>query len=225
MILGSPINLDMVNTFRGVVDFYYWRGVPIARSWPRKPNQPGTPAQQVAWSAFRNMFAWKKSNPYGWNQRWNEMFFPATMSAEDARRKYGLRLAYADALWRPPDITKVETFSNTPAGKTTVEITVNDYADFDETKVNFRIVGYSGPYKILSWYESYQEVNRQGVPTTRYEPNLAEYFPPESVSWDNIGKVYTLVIEGLHAYASVFGVVDKVTPKLIMLSPLYDSQD
>lgn len=32
---------------RGVIDFYYWKGIPVARRWPRKSSQPRT-AREVA---------------------------------------------------------------------------------------------------------------------------------------------------------------------------------
>lgn len=31
---------------RGKVDYYYWKGIPVARAWPKKGNQPNN-AQQV----------------------------------------------------------------------------------------------------------------------------------------------------------------------------------
>ncbi len=225
MILESPINLAMINTFRGVVDFYYWKGVPIARAWPRPPKQPGTPAQLAAWAALRNMLKWKQTNPYRWNTRWAEMLMPATMSPEDARRKTGLRLAYAEALWRPPDVTQVIVTPNDPLGQTTVRIFIEDYPDFVSERVDFKVCGYAEGYKFLEWYESWQDVNRQGVPVTRYEPSLAAYFPPVSENYNSDTEIYTLVIDGIHVYASIFGVVSKPAAQEIMLSPLYDSQD
>lgn len=38
--------------FRHRVDFYYWKGVPVARSWPRKSTQPRTPGEIVTSQAF-----------------------------------------------------------------------------------------------------------------------------------------------------------------------------
>lgn len=38
--------------FRGVLDFYLWKGVPCVRSWPRKPKLPRSPAVQAASQTF-----------------------------------------------------------------------------------------------------------------------------------------------------------------------------
>lgn len=225
MILESPITLAMVNTYRGVVDFYYWKGVPVARAWPRPPRQPGTPAQQKAWNAMRDMFTWKQSNPYRWNTQWASMLMPATMSPEDARRKFGLRLAYAEALERPPDITLVTITPNDPIGQTTIKIFIEDYPEFDSSKVDFKVLGYDDEYKFLEWYQAWQDVNRQGVPTTRYEPIISHYSLPISESYSAALKLYELVIDGIHVNASIYGVVSKPTAQDIMLTPLYDSQD
>lgn len=37
---------------KGVVDFYSWKGRPVARRWPRKPTQPRTLAVQQQWPDF-----------------------------------------------------------------------------------------------------------------------------------------------------------------------------
>jgi hypothetical protein len=39
--------------FKGIIDFYSWKGIPVARRWPRKPNQPRTPEVQAQWPDFK----------------------------------------------------------------------------------------------------------------------------------------------------------------------------
>lgn len=38
---------------KGIIDFYSWKGMPIARRWPRKPSQPRSPAVQSQWADFK----------------------------------------------------------------------------------------------------------------------------------------------------------------------------
>lgn len=38
--------------FKGKVDFYVHHGIPCARSWPRSPSEPRSPAVQEQWAAF-----------------------------------------------------------------------------------------------------------------------------------------------------------------------------
>lgn len=37
---------------RGRVDFYYWKGIPVARAWPRKSTQPRTAGEQASSTVF-----------------------------------------------------------------------------------------------------------------------------------------------------------------------------
>ena len=44
---------DNIERFRGMVDFYLWKGViPVARRWPKKPKPPYTALQAEAMVAF-----------------------------------------------------------------------------------------------------------------------------------------------------------------------------
>lgn len=43
----------MIRGFRGSLDFYYWRGVPVVRKWPVRLKYPYTPAQAASRAAFR----------------------------------------------------------------------------------------------------------------------------------------------------------------------------
>jgi hypothetical protein len=38
--------------FKGTVDFYEWRGIPVARRWPRSPRSPRAPAVQAQYNRF-----------------------------------------------------------------------------------------------------------------------------------------------------------------------------
>jgi len=49
----QSITGDNIERFRGLVDFYLWKGViPVARSWPKKPKPPYTALQAEAMAAF-----------------------------------------------------------------------------------------------------------------------------------------------------------------------------
>jgi len=44
---------DNIERFRGMVDFYLWKGkIPVARRWPKKPKPPYTALQAEAMAAF-----------------------------------------------------------------------------------------------------------------------------------------------------------------------------
>lgn len=42
-----------IERFRGIIDFYLWKGkIPVARSWPKKPKPPYTALQAEGMAAF-----------------------------------------------------------------------------------------------------------------------------------------------------------------------------
>jgi len=45
-------SLDIINGFRGIVDFYLWKGLPVARLWPRNPKSHHSPATIAAAAVF-----------------------------------------------------------------------------------------------------------------------------------------------------------------------------
>lgn len=51
-VLGAPLDPVTVASLKGTLDYYLWRGVPVVRSWPRKPIQPRTPAVVNAYLEF-----------------------------------------------------------------------------------------------------------------------------------------------------------------------------
>lgn len=38
---------------KGAVDFYSWKGIPIARRWPRSPGKRRAPAVEEQWADFK----------------------------------------------------------------------------------------------------------------------------------------------------------------------------
>jgi hypothetical protein len=47
----SHISLEMVRKLRGIIDFYYWKGIPCARDWPTR-KKPYSQTQLEAREAF-----------------------------------------------------------------------------------------------------------------------------------------------------------------------------
>ena len=51
-ILDAPLDPVTVASLKGTLDYYLWRGLPVIRSWPRKPKMPRTPAVTQAFETF-----------------------------------------------------------------------------------------------------------------------------------------------------------------------------
>lgn len=57
--------LAIINGFKGEIDFYYWMGIPVARSWPRSPGHERAPAVQAQWPAWTTASRlWAKLSPF-----------------------------------------------------------------------------------------------------------------------------------------------------------------
>lgn len=67
-------SLDIIHGFRGVIDFYMWRGIPCARAWPRfRPANWGAPSRASAALFGLVIKAWAETGP-----------FPKQLYAEEA---------------------------------------------------------------------------------------------------------------------------------------------
>ena len=44
--------LSIISGFKGTIDYYVHRGIPCARSWPRPPSGPRSPAVQAQYPLF-----------------------------------------------------------------------------------------------------------------------------------------------------------------------------
>jgi len=42
----------IINGFKGVLDYYVWKGIACVRQWPRSPGHWRAPAVMAQWSAF-----------------------------------------------------------------------------------------------------------------------------------------------------------------------------
>jgi len=51
-ILAVMPQEHIIAGFHGVIDFYYWKGMPIVRSWPRPPIGPRSPYVTVRYEPF-----------------------------------------------------------------------------------------------------------------------------------------------------------------------------
>lgn len=44
--------LAIIDGLKGKIDFYLWRGIPVARKWPRSPGKRRAPAVEAQWPAW-----------------------------------------------------------------------------------------------------------------------------------------------------------------------------
>ena len=63
-VLTRLPSMAIINGFKGVVDFYYWMGIPVARKWPRKIGPHRSLEVREQWSVFANAARlWRELTP------------------------------------------------------------------------------------------------------------------------------------------------------------------
>lgn len=48
-IITEMLGEKVISGFRGVLDYYYYMGIPCVRSWPKKPSAERSPAVRAQW--------------------------------------------------------------------------------------------------------------------------------------------------------------------------------
>ncbi|MBA7531690.1 hypothetical protein ES705_23911 [subsurface metagenome] len=54
----------IIGGFKGYIDFYYYMGIPVCRSWPKSPGSLRSPAVMAQWPAWSYIAGqWKDLDP------------------------------------------------------------------------------------------------------------------------------------------------------------------
>ena len=122
-IIHGPLDMDVVQSMRGIVDFYYYRNQLVARAWPRKPRQPRSPRQLAHWAHLRRMHAYIKQNPEQWYNQIGLCSTSPRQSVDDRARYCAYRLTYNDIPPPLPEWQKLERRSNHQTAETTLSFT------------------------------------------------------------------------------------------------------
>jgi hypothetical protein len=81
--LNTMPSTAVIDGFKGVIDFYSWNGIPVARSWPRSPGHDRAPAVQATWQVFKDAVSlWPTLSPEI-QAAYNEMAAESNMTGRD----------------------------------------------------------------------------------------------------------------------------------------------
>lgn len=50
--ISHPWNAVLIKAMKGTLDFYYWKGIPVVRSWPTYRPQNFSPRSRQQWPKF-----------------------------------------------------------------------------------------------------------------------------------------------------------------------------
>lgn len=81
--LKEMVGEKVVSGFRGVIDFYYWMGIPVARKWPRKRNLSHLPQVTKNWLAFSYAAHHWNTLPEETRQAYNDLATGTGLSGRD----------------------------------------------------------------------------------------------------------------------------------------------
>ena len=184
MRLAHPLSKNAAVTLRGIADYYVWKGLPIVRSWPRKPQQPNTPAQLATREALRSAQAWIASSPPQWLSFWRATKTPPNKSYRDLIVSLGIRYALRSPL---PVIPVISALSITPSplhNTTLITITVIPPPLFNANLFTFHARPYVSSPHPLSWTAITTTTDRHGAIVHKWQPVLSPYMPPLAQLYD-----------------------------------------
>ncbi|MBA7518813.1 hypothetical protein ES705_10894 [subsurface metagenome] len=96
-IISEMPGKQIIDGFRGNLDFYYWKGLPICRSWPQKPKVLRIPSVRAGWPSLTAASReWKFLSPRV-QASYNELTPDSGLSGRDFQVR-----AYMSGLYRYP---------------------------------------------------------------------------------------------------------------------------
>jgi hypothetical protein len=82
-ILKALPEAAIISGFKGTLDFYVWRGLPVCRQWPRRRSVPFTPQEKAQWPVFATASRlWNTLDP-SVQDAYNKMASGSTLSGRD----------------------------------------------------------------------------------------------------------------------------------------------
>lgn len=88
---------EIIDGFKGQIDFYLWMGIPVARKWPRSPGKVRAPAVEAQWPAFTIAAReWNELSPYV-QESYNQMCLASGLCGRDLQVR-----SYLSGLYRYP---------------------------------------------------------------------------------------------------------------------------
>lgn len=126
---------EVIRAYKGVLDFYYWRGIGVVRSWPRKPVLPRSPAVQAAGQDWRDNSRAISALPLSLQEQTAEEVRDTAYTWKDAwtTTAYGHGLTWGEE--RPPnaDVPRseyamiIDYFATLNVGVVTININSGSY--------------------------------------------------------------------------------------------------
>jgi len=82
-VLTKMPNEAIISTFKGVIDFYLWKGIPCCRKWPRWQRRQPYPEEKANQDAFAYINKAYINLPTYIKDQWTHMAEGTPLTAKD----------------------------------------------------------------------------------------------------------------------------------------------
>lgn len=171
-VLNVPLTPYQIASMRGVVDFYYYRGIPVARAWPKKCVQPRTLKQCAHWDHLRRMHHWLKKQGPTYRQLALKIGLPPTLPQVHAQRVFAWSHTKTTHGLPFPEVTEkaLRYLPTTDQTEAVLQITPTPASILDA----YLFEAWTGPYAqgAVYWLPYDFTPGKWCKPRRRYRPDL-----------------------------------------------------
>ena len=190
------VDQQTIIALRGLVDFYYWKSIPVARAWPRYPRQPHTPEQVQSRNAMREAFAWLRTNPAAYHENFRTVSTPSVKSYVDVERTAALTLAHRGALVPPPVVTAAGVHHDDDSNRDVITFDVQPYEGFDPDAILLALRPYISNPPPVEYIDREPSCKRTKDNRRKQVAVLSKFSAPLTTSYDPGAARYTLTRPG-----------------------------
>lgn len=181
-ILSKMPPQGMISMMAGVIDYYYWKGIPCARKWPSWKLKERSPSVQAQWVKFSYIMHFSRIILPKIKDLFTELAVGTTLTWRDHLvRSYIAGIDYQLSRWTPP-----APVPGTPSA-TLVDFTIT-YTPFYSllkmwTDVPCRLIGVVSPCKLQKQVLTKQRRGRTWPWATRFGFIYEMFHYPRPGDW------------------------------------------
>jgi len=199
--LHQPFSLNLVRALRKTVDLYYYRGVPVARRWPRPSATPPTQAQLAARNAFATVNRHIRNMPPDLRTLWQTYANRPESSWADFLKRVSMPLEIEGTLRTPLPITNAFVITGFPSGGNTLRIDWDPAARPSEPPwaIMRKLTTQTDtiqPWQFVGWSQDRGRRVRK-----IYAPNWAGWEPQQPNLWDDTAGISWYFVDQLQFWA------------------------
>lgn len=177
MKIQGELNTQTITAFKGVIDCYFYKGRPVARAWPKTPNQPNTQAQLDARKRLTDAVAWAKQQTTYWSNAWKQSNNTTGRSYRDRYLSEAIRQLKKSPLLQCPSVLSSELTKATHLEASSLTLTMLQDPQVDWPRWSVAIRGQAPDDNALSYYDGGWFIDRCLATYKLYLPIFTGFRP------------------------------------------------